>query len=556
MRADNKDIINDKGPIILRAIGLGGWMLQEPYMLHFSGIANSQHEIRSKIEGIIGRKNAEKFYKAWRANYISRADIKALSSWGFNAIRLPLHFNLFTLPLEAEPVQGRDTWLENGFRLTDSLLNWCEQYHIYLVLDLHATPGGQGNDVSISDRDGNKPSLWQLAANQQKTINLWVKLAARYANRQWIGGYDLINETNWGFENLTDKNGCAETQNLPLKQLLTDITTAIRKVDQNHLIFLEANCWANNYKGILPSWDKNMAVSFHKYWNFNNQNSIQSFLDIRDKYNIPIWLGESGENSNAWFTDAIDLMEKNRIGWAWWPLKKMGINNPLEIKLTTQFSELVKFFKGEGSKPPPSQAFKILMEVASNTNFKNNRIHKDVLDAMFRQVHSTQSLPFMENQVRDHTIIFAVDYDLGKSGYAYHDKDSADYHVSTGHKTPWNKGHQYRNDGVDIDLCTDSLSNGFKVFSFEEGEWLHYSITVLKSGNYSITLRARTNVGEGVVKINFSNGEEQLISFPSKDSWQSLTLKSIYFKKGQHFIRIEAVTNNMELNYFQFKSSK
>jgi hypothetical protein len=25
-------------------------------------------------------------------------------------------------------------------------------------------------------------------------------------------------------------------------------------------------------------------------------------------------------------------MEDNDIGWSWWPLKKMGINNPLQIK--------------------------------------------------------------------------------------------------------------------------------------------------------------------------------------------------------------------------------
>jgi hypothetical protein len=32
-------------------------------------------------------------------------------------------------------------------------------------------------------------------------------------------------------------------------------------------------------------------------------------------HNVPIWLGESGENSNVWFKEAISLMETNNIGW-------------------------------------------------------------------------------------------------------------------------------------------------------------------------------------------------------------------------------------------------
>lgn len=210
-------------------------------------------------------------------------------------------------------VKGQNTWLSKGFQLTDSLLSWCKENKIYLVLDLHAAPGGQGNDNAISDRDTSKPSLWQSEDNKQKTIALWQKLAARYVNEEWIGGYDLINEPNWGFQNISDKNGCSETSNIPLKALLKDITEAIRKVDKRHIIFIEANCWANNYNGIFPLWDDNMVVSFHKYWNYTNKASIQKFLDYRDTYNVPVWMGETGENSNAWFSDVVSLLKKIKL---------------------------------------------------------------------------------------------------------------------------------------------------------------------------------------------------------------------------------------------------
>lgn len=157
LRAKDQAIVNNKGSVILRGMGLGGWMLQEPYMLQMSGVASSQHIIRAKIEDLVGEERTNAFYNAWLANHCTKADIDSLKRWGFNSIRLPMHYNLFTLPLEKEPVAGKNTWLEKGFALTDSLLAWCKADQIYLILDLHAAPGGQGNDIAISDRDTSKP---------------------------------------------------------------------------------------------------------------------------------------------------------------------------------------------------------------------------------------------------------------------------------------------------------------------------------------------------------------------------------------------------------------
>ncbi|MFN2439706.1 MAG: glycoside hydrolase family 5 protein, partial [Chitinophagaceae bacterium] len=374
-------------------MGLGGWMLQEPYMLQFTKATYAQNNFRKKIKDLIGDEKTALFYDAWLANHCTKADIDSLAAWGFNSVRLPMHYNLYTLPVDEEPVTGQNTWLVKGFALTDSLLAWCKAARMYLILDLHAAPNAQGADAAISDRDTTKPSLWQSEAAQQKTIALWQKLAERYKNETWIGGYDLINETNWGFEKPSDKNGCEEKTNAPLKALLQAITKGIRQVDTNHIIFIEANCWANNYAGIFPLWDSNTVVSFHKYWNNNDVASIQKFLQIREEQNVPIWMGESGENSNVWFRTAIQLLEENKIGWAWWPLKKLGNNNPLQIKKNKAYEMLISFLEGNASKPSVEQAFAALMQLAENSKIENNIFHKDVIDAMFRQTTSTATLP-------------------------------------------------------------------------------------------------------------------------------------------------------------------
>jgi endoglucanase len=385
LKAEGQAIVNEKGQkVILRGMGLGGWMLQEPYMLKLNGV-RPQYSMRQRLTELVGPAATASFYNDWLANQVRKIDIDSMAAWGFNSVRLPMHYHLYTLSVDEEPVAGGNTWLEKGFALTDSLLSWCKANHLYLILDMHAAPGGQGNDLNIADRDSTKPSLWQSAANREKMVALWRKLAERYANEPWIGGYDIINEPNWGFEDSTDKHGQKETKNIPLRQLMMDITAAIRSVDKRHIIIIEGNSWGNNYRGILPPWDDNMVLSFHKYWNPNTLAAIQSYLDLRAKYNIPLWLGESGENKNTWYRECVQLVEGQGIGWSWWPLKKIGVNNPLEVPMTPEFAAIVNYFSGKGPRPSADDAKKGLESLVRSVRLENNIYHKEVIDALFQR---------------------------------------------------------------------------------------------------------------------------------------------------------------------------
>ncbi len=557
LRAVGQRIVDGKGnEVIFRGVGLGGWMLQEPYMMQLSGFANNQRDIRKKITALVGETNTQKFYDAWFANHCTRADVDSMAKWGFNSIRLPLHYNLFTLPIEEEPVAGKNTWLEKGFRMTDSLLSWCKANRIYLILDLHAAPGGQGNDIAISDRDTSKAYLWTSEANKQKTVELWKKLAIRYKNEEWIGGYDLINEPNYGFKNAADKNGCSETENKPLRQLYQELTIAIRKIDKKHILIIEGNCWGNNYEGIFPLWDNNMVLSFHKYWNSTADGSIQKFLNYRIKYNVPLWLGESGENSNSWMTEAIEMVERNKIGWTLWPLKKSGLNNPLEIKIPAGYQQLLDYWKGKGPKPSADRAFASLMEYAEATRINNNIFKKDVTDAITRQTSSGVTIPFKNISVTNNTLLFAADYDMGHAGYAYHDKDSATYWVEDNNHAAWNSGHRYRNEGVDIEDCKDSLSNGYNVGWIQDGEWLQYTVYAPQSGTFDVNVRSASTLNDTKMQliINDKTAGEDL-SLPNtgaNQQWTTSSIKNIGLIKGWNRIRVLAVKGGFNLNYLQF----
>jgi hypothetical protein len=562
LKASGKKIVDENGTeVILRGMGLGGWMLQEPYMMDMSGFAGTQWQIKEKIKALIGEQNTTAFYDAWHANHCTRKDIDSLAAWGFNSVRLPMHYNLYTLPIEDEPVAGQNTWLEKGFAMTDSLINWCKANQMYVILDLHAAPGGQGKDAAISDYNPAKYSLWESEANRNKTIALWRKLAERYVDEKWVGAYDLINEPNWSFTAGGNQNGCSENSNIPLRQLYVKITNAIREVDTKHMIIIEGNCWGNNYNGIFPVWDNNMAVSFHKYWSNNDQGSIAGIINIRNQNNVPIWLGESGENSNVWFTDAIQLVESNGIGWAWWPLKKIGsVVNPMTIVKTPEYQSLLNYWNNGGTAPSATFAFATLLQIAENAKIQNCIYRKDVIDAMFRQVSDSTTKPYSS-----HTIpgpIPATDYDLGRMGKAYSDIDYANYNVSSGTYTAWNSGWVYRNDGVDIEASTDGAagSNGYSVGWTNDNEWLQYTADVDSTAAYDVMFRYALSGSGAKIKILMDDaditGTLSLTSTGGFFTWANFPINDVVIYSGQHRFKVVFEKGGANFSFINFTLSK
>ncbi|WP_213980763.1 cellulase family glycosylhydrolase [Sphingomonas sp. dw_22] len=541
LRAEGTRIVDSEGrPVLLRGMGLGGWMLQEGYMLDLGELEKGQqHVIRRHIAGAIGEKGADRFYRAWLDNFITKADIDAMARWGFNSVRLPMHYNLFTLPVEKEPVAGRDTWIESGFERVDRLLEWTRANGMFLILDLHAAPGGQGNDLPIADRDPSKPSLWDSAENRRKTVALWKRLAGRYADEPGIGAYDILNEPNWDFDGPVDGHGCKSTKNAQLWDFYRELIAAIRSVDKRHMIVIEGNCWGNNYGGQEKPLDANLTLSFHKYWNRNDAASIAPYLALRDRLGVPLWLGESGENSNVWFRDAIRLVEDQGIGWSWWPLKKIRYNNPLQVDANPGWDALVAWWLGKGPKPDAKAAEAALMRLAEHdVRFENNIFHPDVIDAMFRLPHADEARPFKANHVGAEAFaIAAVDYDLGPAGIAYADREDANYYVATGgERVTWNSGLTYRNDGVDVAREADGVPY---VASFQTGEWMQYTLDLDRAGTRALTVTGRGRAG-GTLSLSLNGGAPVTLTLLAGTGWQTLRVPAVKMLQGNNRLVLKA----------------
>ena len=550
LHTQGRNIVDGDGKnVILRGIGTGNWMLMEGYMMNTSGVANTQHEFRAKLIETIGVAKTDSFFNAWLKNHFTRTDVDSMKAWGFNSIRVAMHYKWFTLPSEDEPIAGENTWLQKGFVMIDSLLDWCADNQMYLILDLHGAPGGQGKDEAISDYDPSKPSLWESDANKNKTIALWQKLAQRYASEPWIGGYDLLNETNWTFP---------EGNNSQMRKLFTDITNVIREVDTNHIIFIEGNSFANDHSGLTPPWDNNMVYSFHKYWSGTGANDLDWILALRNAYNVPIWLGESGENSNTWYTDLIRLCETNNVGWSWWPVKKNGLNNVLSVNLNKSYDDLIKYWKGEISTAPTvDEAFQAVLQWAENHKIENCNVQYDVIDAMMRQPFTNDVKPYKKHLISQE--IFFSDYDYGKNGIAYWDKYVANY---GGEWTGWNNGWMLRSDGVDIEVCNDTNapSNGYNVGWTDDGEWMQYSLSVDSLASYNLNVRHASGGSGSKVHLEVNgtdvSGSLTLPATGGWQTWKTAVFPNIIIPSGDVKLKFVFDRGGSNVNFFHLTDPK
>ena len=536
LHASGKNIVNNDGNYLIKASNLGNFMVQEGYMMNLGG--GYQWNVKNKIADVVGTTSRDQFYKDYLANFITKADIDSLAQFGFNAIRLPMHYNLFT------PLGQPDTYIESGFALVDNIISWCKANNMYVILDLHAAPGGQSSG-DISDYIAGQPSLWESAANRAQTIKLWRKFAERYVNEPTVGGYDLINETNWTLAN----------NNQLLMQLMKDITASIRQIDNNHLVFIEGNSYANDYNGLTPKWDNNMAYSFHKYWNDPSQSSINFVLGIRDSQNVPIWLGEFGENSNHWMAESVSIMNNNNIGWAVWPYKKMSsVSSIGSFNQPNNWSALANYING-GAKPSAAVGQAILNELVENVKAKNCTFNKGYIYALIKQPNNNNTTPFMTLTLPGK--VLAAHYDEGKNGYAYNDANfqNSQYGSPVGSSTSWNNGWYYRNDGVDLQYSTPE--NGPTIGYTENNEWLQYTVNVTTTGTYTVKVRAAGNDGQISLSVDGTTviANANVNSTGGWDVWQTITLGNINLTTGKHTVRATVTSAGYNLSYFDFSTT-
>ena len=307
LKTSGDTIVNESNEkIILQGFGLGGWLVLEGYMWNCYIEHASTSRIEDAIEYLVGENKKREFFDLYRKNYITEKDIKYISDNNFNALRVPLHYRDFS-PNFME-------FSTEGFELLDSLVAWGNRYNVYLVLDMHAAPGAQNtSDFSDSEINGDS-ELFTSYTNQRWLASTWKHIANYYKSEPVIAGFDLLNEPA--------RPGVATT----LRNIYEQCIDSIRAVDQNHMVIIEGNWYGNDHTGLFPPFDPNIVYSFHHYVGGIND-TMTMYNQYRNgialQYNVPLWVGEFGENSNTWANGIREFFNRNDIGWSWWNFKSI-----------------------------------------------------------------------------------------------------------------------------------------------------------------------------------------------------------------------------------------
>jgi len=370
---DGMQLVDAAGhPLQLRGTSLGNWLVQEGYMFHFEGGPQSAREIEALTNELLGPEAATKFWSEYRERYVAREDIQFLKRIGMNSIRVPIHYKFF----QSDKAEG--------FKLLDRVIEWSGEAGLYVIIDMHAAPGGQ-TGTNIDDSWG-YPWLYDSPEAQQQLIDTWKRIAAHYSTNKTVLGYDLLNEPIPHFPEL-------QKYNSQLEPIYKRLVAAVREVDKNHVVILGGARWDTNFAVFGPPFDKNMMYTFHKYWMPPEQKEIQEYVNFREKYKVPIWLGESGENDDAWITRFRELLDKNEIGWAFWPYKKMDSPRSVVSFARPQYwDEIVAYAKLGGTasdtekkiakRPPQQHINEAFTSLLRNIEFSKCSVNQGYVKAL------------------------------------------------------------------------------------------------------------------------------------------------------------------------------
>lgn len=371
LKINNGKIINSKGvPVNLRGTCVGGFLNLEDFINAYPGTENS---LKKHMKEILGETKSELFFERMADNFFSEDDIKFISSVGANCIRIPLNYRLFESDLE--PFK----YNQKGFKRLDEVLKQCEKYNIYVILDLHAVAGWQ-NCHWHSDNERGVSLLWTHKLFQDRFVKLWSEIAKRYESKNVVAGYNLINEPSTGNPNGEHVFDFYEHYNSnweSINRLYERTIKAIRKIDANHIIFLEGDNYSRNFEGLDKPCDSNLVYSSHNYippgfgpgaypgyyeseegpiyWDKNTieRNFINSSGNLFCKSNkVPLWVGEfgaqyHGEKDSLQFRlramdDQLSIFNKHKIHWTTWTYKDPGIMGWVTMDSNSDYLKIVK----------------------------------------------------------------------------------------------------------------------------------------------------------------------------------------------------------------------
>lgn len=314
--------------------------------------------------------------------FITKEDFKTVAEWGLDHIRLPVDYMVFQNP--------DGSFIEEGFGYVQNAIEWCKEYNLNVILDLHKTMG-YTFDVEYKG-DG----FFDDEKLQSYFYALWEEFTKRFSKYEPMIAFELLNEVT--LPSLSDK----------WNEIAKNVIQRIRKTAPTIKI-LVGGYWNNSIdalKDLDKPFDENIVYNFHCYepflfthqgagWvgnmsrdfrmdypcNYENYNKIakesnftdfmiyapngdkkavdadyfinrfNQGLEVCRKRDVQLYCGEYGVIDNAkpeqtlqWYKDISAAFNECKIGRACWSYKSMSFGLRDE-HMKPVIEELIKVLK-------------------------------------------------------------------------------------------------------------------------------------------------------------------------------------------------------------------
>jgi endoglucanase len=279
---------------------------------------------------------------------------KWMHDWGFDFVRLPIAYPSYITFDRSRNIKPEEVYNINQHAVDqiDSLVSMAHKYNMHVSLNLHRAPG-----YCINAGFYEPFNLWKDDAAQEAFYFHWNLWAKRYKNisSQKIS-FDLVNEPSMR-EDMNDQHSkLGAVPGDVYRKVAKAAAEAIRKENPNHIVIADGNNVGNTV--ITEITDLNIAQSCRGYnpgfishykapWANKDPEHMpepkwpgqvgDKYLsrELLEKYYQP-WIdlaksavgvhcGECGcwnktphDVFLAWFTDVLDILSSNKIGFAVW----------------------------------------------------------------------------------------------------------------------------------------------------------------------------------------------------------------------------------------------
>lgn len=325
LKTNGTVISNNSGTgsvVNLRGTNLGGWLLRENWMSPAG--ATDEYSLRQILMSRFGEAGMQTLLNTYDENWLQASDLDNIKQLGMNVVRVPIYW---------EDFMNRDGSMKPdaiAFHQLDWLVSEAGARNIYVILDLHGTPGAACPWQSCGRDNFNQ--LWSNATYQNWTVQIWQRLATHYNGNPAVAAYDLLNEplvTMGASEN--------PTQVKQKMDFFNRLYQAVRAIDPNHIVMIAAffDWWAAS-PPTAYGWT-NVVYQTHHYqfnnyddWEMTNAEINRWLKDLaayQRNWNVPIYAGEFSFGQNDLFEKWLNGLNTLNASWTNWSYKIKGGGN-------------------------------------------------------------------------------------------------------------------------------------------------------------------------------------------------------------------------------------